>query len=121
VIKRTFDYRIVKRMVSWPIQVSNEVFYLIHDDTSLLTLEKYKDGLMLHADMSKKCRGKKVGEGVRQAFQWILDNTGIKHIYANIPVENKPSWYMAAYCGMIFKKVSNGRRCYQKTLGENYV
>jgi len=115
-IEREFDYRVVKKMVAWNVTVSREVFYLIYDGIGLFTLHKYEDGLMIHADMSDKCRGKRAIKGIKEVFDWIVENTGVRNIYAEIPEESKTSWYMACFCGMEFTKIVNNYRCYKIAL-----
>ena len=116
-IKRTFDYRIVRRMVDWPnIVVSREVFYLLYNGSGLFSFHKHRDGLMIHANMSDKCRGRTALDGVKEAFEWIVKNTGVKNIYAEIPEDNKVSWYMASFCGMEFEHILNNFRCYKIAL-----
>lgn len=115
-IERTFDYRIVKKMVGWNVTVSQEVFYLIYDQIGLFTLHKHQDGLMIHADMSDKCRGTRAIKGIKEVFHWIGENTGVENIYAEIPEDNKASWYMACVCGMEFTHLLNNFRCYKIAL-----
>lgn len=115
-IERTFDYRVVKKMVDWNVVVSRNVFYLIYNGIGLFTFHKHRDGLMIHADMGKKCRGKKAIQAVEEAFDWILQNTGIKNIYAEIPEDRKTACYMASFCGMDFEHILNNLRCYKIVL-----
>jgi len=115
-IERTFDYRVVKKMVDWNIIVSRDVLYLIYDGIGLFTLHEFEDGLMIHADMSKKCRGKIAIQGIKEAFNWLVENTGVRNIYAEIPEDNKPSWYMAKFCGMELTQTIDNFRCYKMVL-----
>ena len=113
-IQRTFDYRIVNRFASWPVIVSSEIFYLIErngeENWGLWALHEHEDGVMIHADMGSKCRGKKAIESIKNAFKWIFSNTGFKKIYAGIPKDNKPACIVASMGGMQFTGLNNNLR-----------
>ncbi len=116
-ISRTFDYRRVKRLVSWPPIISREIIYLIEenngDDIGLWSFHKHLVGVMIHADMTLKCRGKRAVESAVNAFKWIFDNTDNKIIYAKISVKKPAASYIALASGMKFTHKNNEDRFYE--------
>ena len=112
-ITRTFDYRTIKRMAPWAPVISSEVIYLTDDDVGLWVFHEYKDGLKIHVEMNESCRGKEAVEKCKNAIAWAFDNTDAKIIYAEIPIENKPSCHNAMRVGMIFTHETEDRRCYE--------
>ncbi len=114
-IDRCFDYRLIKRLADWPPVISQTIIYLVDDGVGLWTFHRYRDGLLIHADMSDECRGARAIESAKAAFAWIFDNTGTNKIYARIPAENKPACYMARWSGMTFIATEDNRRCYEVT------
>ncbi len=116
-IERTLDYRIVNRFASWPVIISSKVFYLMEQDSKenlgLWALHEHEDGVMIHADMGSKCRGKKAVESAKNAFKWIFRNTGFSRIYAGIPKDNKPACRVASLAGMQFIGLNNNLRNFE--------
>ncbi len=121
-IERTFDYRIVNRLKgTWRIIVSSDVFYLLETNgkeaLGLWSLHKYDDGVMIHADMGPKCRGRKAIESAKAAFAWIFRNTKFKKIYAKIPKENLPAQRIASLAGMRFRGILDEYRTFELKMG----
>lgn len=120
-IHRTFDYRIVNRFASWPVPITSENFYLMENngkkDLGLWALHKHKDGVMIHADMGLKCRGRKAIESAKNAFKWIFTNTHFKKIYAEIPNENLPACRVASLAGMRFTGLNKNLKCFELITG----
>ncbi len=112
-IERTFDYRKVKKVAPWAPIISSEMIYLLDDADDLWTLHEYKDGVMIHADMSGKRRGKAARESAKRAFDWIFENTEAEIIYAEIPKDRKKVCYMATWSGMNFTHETETKRCYE--------
>ena len=112
-ITRTFDYRRVKNIVEWPVVVSKDIIYLSDDDKGIWTVHDYKDGVMIHADMTLKCRGKRAVESAKNAFKWIFENTENKIIYAKISIEKPAASYIAIASGMKFTHNNNEDRFYE--------
>lgn len=56
----------------------------------------HKDGdyLRIHANMVDK-KGKEAIESIKEAFQWIFNNTNTKKIVARIPKENRKACFFA--------------------------
>jgi RimJ/RimL family protein N-acetyltransferase len=123
-IQRTFDYRIVNRLKgNWRVIISSECFYLLETNgkeaeaLGLWSLHKHEDGVMIHADMGPKCRGRKAIESAKSAFGWVFRNTDFKKIYAGIPKENKPACRVAAMAGMRFTGLNKDLRCFELSTG----
>ena len=95
-INRTFDYRIVKRILNHDPWISNKVIYLL-DDGNLWSLHKDGDYLRIHANMVNK-KGKDVIESAKAAFKWIFNNTDTQKIVARIPKENRKACFIARQC-----------------------
>ena len=116
-IERTQDYRRARRLAGFPLTISSEVVYLIEreggEDLGLWTLHKHKDGLMIHADMGLKCRGRKAIESLKMAFGWVFKEFGVNTIYAGIPQENKPSCQVAVKAGMNYTGLNNNLRFFE--------
>jgi RimJ/RimL family protein N-acetyltransferase len=121
VIERTFDYRIVNRFISWKPVISSSFFYLLEKQGSepigLWTFHPHKDGVMIHADMGKKCRGQKAIESAKRCFDWIWANTAFDKIYAGIPQENKPACRVASLAGMRYAGTEGELRNFQLFMG----
>ena len=113
-IYRTFDYRRLKRLVNWPPIISRESIYLIEENNGdyigLWSFHKHLVGVMIHADMTLKCRGKRAAESAVNAFKWIFENTDNKIIYAKISVEKREASYIAIASGMKFTHHNNEDR-----------
>jgi len=112
-IERTKDYRIVKKIASWNPIISSEIIYLLDNDINLWTFHEYLDGMMIHANMSIKCRGKLAVESAKRAFKWIFENTTTEIIYAGIPDDRKKVCYMAVRFGMEFTHKNENKRYYE--------
>ena len=50
---------------------------------------------------------------MRQAVQWIFDNTDTKTIYGKIPKDNKASCHNAVHGGMKFTHEEKGERYFK--------
>lgn len=115
-IERTFDYRKVKRIASWQPIITSNVIYLLDDDQDLWAFHEHLDGLMIHAELSINRRGKDAVNSAHRAFQWILNNTSTRKIYAVIPKIRKAACYMAAWSGMNFMYEDDRNRHYEVNL-----
>jgi len=122
-IKRTQDYRIVNRLKgNWRVVVSSEFFYLVETNAKgealgLWSLHRHRDGVMIHADMGPKCRGRKAIDSAKSAFKWIFRNTNFRKIYAGIPKENKPAQRVASLAGMRFTGCDKNLRNFELQSG----
>ena len=120
-IKRCFDLRRVKLLApDWPLSISRKVFYLVEEqdgeDLGVIVFVPTKGGLMMHVEMSEKCRGKQALEAYREAFRWIFENTDCETIIGEIPVDNRAAHVMARRSGGIFDRIeANVLRCYKLT------
>ena len=116
-IERTFDYRKVCALAPWkPVISSKNAIYLLDDEVNLWAFQRYLDGWMIHAEMSKECRGRKAVESAKRAFKWIVDNTGSRNIYAGISVDRKPACYVASWSGMKYSHTKENKRFYKKQM-----
>ena len=112
-IERTFDYRKVKKILGINPLISNEIIYLLESNIGLWIFHKYLNGLMVHADMTPECRGKRAVESAKNAFKWVFQNTNTKIIYAGIPKKNKPACHSAVGSGMNFTHEDENKRYYE--------
>lgn len=112
-IARTFDYRKVKKLLNHQMVISRKIIYLLDDDIGLWSFHKYLDGLMIHADMTLKCRGKRAIESAFNAFKWIFSNTDHEVIYAEIPFDKQAASYVATQSGMKYTHSDNDNRFYE--------
>jgi len=95
-IERTFDYRIIKKILNHDPLISSDIIYLL-DDGNLWSLHKDGDYLRIHANMVTK-KGKQAIESAKAAFKWIFNNTDTKKIVARIPKENRKACVIARQC-----------------------
>lgn len=112
-IARTFDYRKVKKLLNHPLMISRQIIYLVDGDIGLWSFHKYLDGLMIHADMTLKCRGKRAVESAVNAFKWIFSNTESEIIYAEIPFDKRCASYIAVQSGMKYTHSDEENRFYE--------
>lgn len=122
-IERTSDYRRVNRITPWWPVISSEVLYLMETDgnrdSGVWTFHEYFDeGLLIHADMTRACRGKKAVKSMKEAFKWVFENTGTKTIYAKISKQKRPASFMAVASGMSFTHFQNNENYYQVNKNE---
>lgn len=110
-IERTQDYRIVNRIVAFKVRISDECYYLtetiLGTVRGIWSFEPYKDGLRIHADMGKTCRGRHAIDSAQDAFGWVFRNTPFKKIYAGIPQKNKPACRVASFAGMRYINIDD--------------
>ena len=97
-IERSFDYRKIKKIISYSPVISSEFIYLIDDDIGVFSYEKYKDGYLVHANVLKK--GKAAVESAKKSFEWIFNNTTTDIIYAVIKRNNRATCHFAVQAGM---------------------
>lgn len=112
-IDRTFDYRKVCKLAPWKPIISREIIYLIEDDIGLWSFNKYLDGVLIHADMTRNCRGRRAVESAKSAFKWIFNNTDHEKIYAKIHVDKKAASCIAISSGMEFMHENDEHRFYE--------
>lgn len=120
-IERTMDYRRANRFIGWPLIISSTCYYLMEtngkEDLGLWAFHPHEDGLMIHADMGPKCRGRKAIDSAKEAFKWIWRNTPFRTIYAGIPFENKPACRIASWAGMRYAGFSETLRYFELKQG----
>ena len=104
-MNRTFDYRIIKKIINHDPVISNKIIYLL-DDGNLWILHKDDNYLRIHANMVNK-RGKEAIESIKSAFKWVFNNTDIKKVVARIPKENRKACFFARQCMNFIKKDDN--------------
>lgn len=119
-IEWTQDYRRLTRLATFePILISSKALYLIEnkdgEDMGFWSFHKYKDGLMVHADMGEKCRGKNAIESLKNAIKWVFDHIGVEAVYARIPKELRPSAIVATHAGMGYTHSENSNRFFKVT------
>jgi len=107
---RTFDYRIVKKILNHDPLISSKIIYLL-DDGNLWSLHKDGDYLRIHANMVNK-KGKEAIKSIKSAFKWIFYNTDTKKIVARIPKENRAACFFASQ-SMNFISNDDDRRHYE--------
>ncbi len=119
-IEHSRDFRRVKKLVpqDWDINISSEFFYLIvvHDgvDVGIFEVHPYKDGLLIHLNMSEECRGKKAVRAGLGAFEWVFDNTDYETIYAVSPPKLRHAHFLANHVGMEYRRTDEaGFRHYE--------
>ncbi len=116
-ISRSFDYRRIKKIVKWQPIISQEIIYLIEssndEDLGLWSFHKHLNGLMIHADMTLRCRGRRAIESAINAFKWIFDNKKSEIIYAEIEFEKRDASYIAIQSGMKYTHSDNENRFYE--------
>ncbi len=115
-IARSFDYRIIKRLLSWRVIPSSEIIYLEEwkavQPVGVWSLHRHADGLMIHADMSPACRGKDAARSAVNAFDWVAKNTPHRKIYARIAKAIKHACRLAVLAGMTFAHEDDEYRWY---------
>lgn len=103
-IERLTDYRVVKRVVPWRVRIGEKFIYLAEkageNVLGIWSYEPYEDGLRIHADLGKECRGSKAIYSAIRSFSWIFRNTEARAIYAGIPASNRPACQVASRAGM---------------------
>ncbi len=90
--------------------MSREIIYLEEKDVGLWTFHEYSDGVRVHVNMSKDCRGRKAVQSGLEAKKWIFENTNYHSIYALIPSESKHVFRIAVGCGM--NRISTSKENY---------
>lgn len=116
-IERCLDYRRVKRLASWPLCISDTMYYLIDvengEDIGVWFFHPNGDAFQVHACMKDRHRGRRAARSVKECFRWMFTNTDTKRIVAAIPDAYREVCYMARHVGMSFAGV-DGRafRCY---------
>lgn len=113
-IERTFNYRLISQLASWPIMISRKAIYLLDGKDNLWAFEEYLDGYMIAAEMGTGCRGNKAVKSLKSAFQWMDDNIGKVNIYASRLLENRKTGPVAVAAGMEFTHIEKGRMFYKK-------
>lgn len=112
-IERCEDYRRLNRLME-RVMISHDVFYLVerdgNEDIGVWCLHEWQDGLLMHADMGEKCRGKAARDSGRNALRWIAENTGFSKIYAHTEV--KAAQMMAVLIGLKFLYDKGPQRYY---------
>jgi len=122
-IERTFDYRRISRLTPWWPVISKKIIYLIETDGQRdygvwSFREHFDESVIIHANLSKACRGQKAIESGKNAFKWIFDNTEFKTIHAEVSMETKDKkgiavCLMARKAGMLFTHFQNNKRYFQ--------
>ena len=118
-IQHCVDYQRIKALYPKGMRMveSNKILYLIEkegdNDLGLWALYRYKDGVVIHAQMGIKCRGKKALDSMKNAFKWVFSALKIDRIYAEIPKENKHACVMAVNSGMEFMNAENDNRIFE--------
>ena len=120
-IERTWDYRRVSRITKWWPVISSKTIYLIETDGQRdygvwSFREHFDESVMIHADMTKACRGRKAVESAKNAFKWVFENTEVKTIHAQISTSTKlkkAACLIAKWSGMEFTHFENNERYYQ--------
>jgi len=95
-IERTFDYRIVKKLLGCNPWITSKIIYLLDGD-NLLSFNKESDYLCFHINMKSK-KGQEAIRSALSAFEWVFKNTNYQKIVAHSPVTNRPANFMATQC-----------------------
>lgn len=125
-IEHSRDFRRINKAAegAFPVHISPELTYLleVHDskDLGVWFFHPFEDGLNVHVNLSKHCRGPAAAASARNAFKWVFANTKINVIYAVIPVENQNARVLAYITGFrhIFS-VDDGYKYYKLERGLN--
>ena len=125
-IERTFDDRRVSRLTPWWPVPSKKIIYLLETDGQrdygVWSFREYFDeSVLIHADLTKACRGQKAVDSARNSFNWIFENSGFKTIHAKISTkvkEHKAACLVAKWSGMAFTHFQNNERYYQVNKNE---
>lgn len=120
-IERTSDYRRVSRLTKWWPVITNKIIYLIETDGErdygVWSFHEHMDkDVMIHADMTKSCRGRKAVESAKNAFKWIFENTLFQTIHAKISTTTnmeRGACLVAKWSGMKFVCFDNNKRHYE--------
>ena len=116
-IERSINYRRIKKLVKWPLIISNKFFYLIDKETDidrgLWSFEPWGKGLRIHSDMKEDFKGKEAIESAKEAFRWIFKNTGAEFIRAEISRENMKACFVASWSGMKSLGVKDNVRAFR--------
>lgn len=103
-IERCFDYRRIRKWPEWRVRISSEVIYLMvvecGKDLGLWTLHPYHDGLMAHANMGDRVRGRAAKKSAYEVLRWVFENTSIEKVYASVSHERKHAKVMVISIGL---------------------
>ena len=117
-IERCFDYRIVKRYLGVVPAVSSEIYYLEEKGVGMWTVFKYKEGVQIHADLTKECRGNAAVSSGMDVLRWLKKNTKAKTFYALVPKYNQAAGRIAISCGLTrSKEIEEGFTVYEVSNG----
>ena len=118
-IERAKSYRRIKAIApDWDLVVSGEIYYLIEteqgNDVGVIVFHPCdSDGLLMHVELGKECRGARAATAYRNAFNWMFSNTDHKTLLGRIPADNAAARFMARAVGGVFSGVDgDGLRCY---------
>lgn len=111
-MERTFDYRKVKAILGFNPPLGLDFIYLLDNEINMWACNPFKDGIEIHAEMSRLCRGKDAIRSGKEAVKWIFDNTDFNKIYATISIQRKDACLVASNAGMENIKRSEEQRLF---------
>lgn len=112
-MNRTRDFRVVKRLAGSVPSLGRDVIYLNDSNEGIWMLHPYSDGLMVHAFMTAKMRGKRAVSSLRRALSWAVENTPFRCVYAAVPKESRHAGFLAVWAGMCFTHEESNVRYYR--------
>lgn len=110
------DFRRIKKVWPHDIAISPDFYYLLEvedEDLGAWFFHPHEDGLAVHVNLNKKCRGRKAAVSAKNAFDWVFANTDVNVIHAGIPENSKKVCMLACAVGMEFIMLQDGNRCYR--------
>ncbi len=116
-IEHSREFRRIKKLCDWPLNISREYYYLIETengkDLGVWMFRPEEEYITVHANLGDECKGKKAADSARNSFKWIFDNTSFKIIHAIIPKRLKHVQMLARVVGFEFLKEGNDCRAYR--------
>lgn len=116
-IEHCRDFRRVKKVWDGKISISSAYYYLLEvkngEDVGCWCFQPYGEELIIHVNLSLKCRGKAAAKSAVNAIKWIFDNTEYDVIHAYPPYDKKAAQRLAVFVGFEFMFEKNGNRCYK--------
>ncbi len=115
-IEHSREFRRIKKLWPWRIVTSIDSYFLIEvkekEDLGVWFAHRCRKGLLFHASMGDKCRGKEAAKSGRDAIAWLFKNTETPVIYASIPPERRAARMLTRYVGFEFMMCYNDNRIY---------
>ncbi len=118
----TSNFRRIKRIAhEWDMTISDGIYYLAvtegGEDIGALCFHPCDErGLLMHVQMTDKCRGAKASQAYKAAFDWMFENTDCDILRGRIPGDTRAARVMARHVGANYEGVDcDGLQCYSVT------